>query len=129
MRLLLDTHALFWSLEASVKLSPAALTAIQDPLNDRLLSAATVWELSIKVGQGKLALSLPYRQWIEKAITDLKLTILPVTVEYADRQSTLPWHHKDPFDRLLIAQALVEGIPIISVDVAFDPYGVTRIWF
>lgn len=128
MRLLLDTHTLIWSAEAPGRLSPAALSAVQDPLNDRLLSAATLWELSIKVGQGKLSLSLPYRQWIERAIADLKLSILPVTVEYADRQSILPWHHKDPFDRLLIAQSLVEGIPIVSVDVAFDPYGVTRIW-
>ncbi len=65
---------------------------------------------------------------MEQAITDLKLSILPVTVEYAERQSTLPLHHKDPFDRLMIAQVLVEGIPIVSVDLAFDPYGVTRIW-
>jgi len=80
------------------------------------------------VGQGKIRLSLPYRLWVEKAIADLKLNILPITVKYAERQSTLPPHHKDPFDRLMIAQALVEGIPIVGVDQAFDPYGVTRIW-
>jgi PIN domain nuclease of toxin-antitoxin system len=128
VRLLLDTHTLIWSVEQPVKLSPAALVAILAPLNERLLSAATIWELAIKVGQGKLALSLPYRQWMERAIADLKLTILPVTVEYAERQSALPFHHKDPFDRLAIAQALVEGIPVVSVDAAFDAYGVTRIW-
>ena len=128
MRLLLDTHTLFWSADDPVKLSAAALAAIQDPANDRLLSAATIWELGIKVGLGKIVLSLPYRQWMDKAIADLKLAILPVTVEYAERQSTLPPHHKDPFDRLMIAQALVDGIPIVSVDVVFDPYGVTRIW-
>jgi PIN domain nuclease of toxin-antitoxin system len=104
------------------------LAAIQDPANDRVISAALIWELSIKVGQGKLGLSLPYRQWMDKAIADLRLSILPITVEYAERQSTLPLHHKDPFDRLMIAQALVEGIPIVSVDPVFDPYGVTRIW-
>lgn len=128
MRLLVDTHTLFWSGDDVTRLSVTALAAIQNPANDRFLSAASIWELSIEVGQGKLALSLPYRQWMDRAIADLKLTILPVTVEYADRQSTLPPHHKDPFDRLLIAQALVEGIPIVSVDVAFDPYGITRIW-
>ncbi|HMF13829.1 MAG TPA: type II toxin-antitoxin system VapC family toxin [Gemmataceae bacterium] len=128
MRLLLDTHALLWSVDDPQKLSTVALAAIQDPANDRLLSAATVWELAIKVGLGKITLSLPYRQWMAKGIADLKLNILPVTVEYADRQSTLPPHHKDPFDRLVIAQALVEGIPIVSADAAFDPYGVTRIW-
>jgi PIN domain nuclease of toxin-antitoxin system len=126
--LLLDTHTLFWSVDDPSKVSAAAMAAMADPANDRLLSAATIWELAIKVGQGKIGLSMPYRLWMDTAIADLKLTILPVTVEYAERQSTLPPHHKDPFDRLMIAQALVEGIPIVSVDVGFDPYGVTRIW-
>lgn len=128
MRLLVDTHTLFWSVDDPAKVSAVAMAALADPANDRLLSAATIWELAIKVGQGKIGLSMPYRLWMDKAIADLKLIILPVTVEYADRQSTLPPHHKDPFDRLMIAQALVEGIPIVSVDAAFDPYGVTRIW-
>jgi PIN domain nuclease of toxin-antitoxin system len=126
--LLLDTHTLFWSVDDPSKVSAVALAALADLANDRLLSAATLWELAIKVGQRKVALSMPYRLWMEKAIADLRLSILPVTVEYAERQSALPPHHKDPFDRLMIAQALVEGIPIVSVDVAFDPYGVTRIW-
>ena len=104
------------------------MAAIQDPANDRLLSAATIWEVAIKVGLGKMLLSLPYRQWMEKAISDLKLSVLPVTVEYAERQSLLPPHHKDPFDRLMIAQALVDRIAIASADAVFDPYGVTRIW-
>jgi hypothetical protein len=76
-------------------------TALQDPANDLLLSAATVWELAIKIGLGKLTLSLPYRGWMAKAITDLDLTLLPITVEYAERQAGLPPHHKDPFDRLI----------------------------
>jgi len=126
--LLLDTHALYWYVDQDHLLSPAAHAAITDPANDLLLSAATVWELAIKVGQKKIALSMPYRPWMEKAIADLGLLLLPVTVEYAERQSVLPPHHKDPFDRLLIAQALVDGIPIVGVDAAFDPYGVTRIW-
>lgn len=104
------------------------MTALQDPANDLWLSAATVWELAIKVGQGQITLSMPYRQWMETAIADLGLSILPVTVEYAERQSTLPPLHKDPFDRLMIAQALVDAIPIVSLDPAFDPYGVARIW-
>jgi PIN domain nuclease of toxin-antitoxin system len=125
---LLDTHTLFWSVDEVTKLSAAALAAIQDPQNDRLLSAATIWEIAIKVGLGKMSLSLPYRAWMEKAIADLKLSVLPVTVEYAERLALLPPHHKDPFDRLMIAQGLVDAIPIVSSDVAFDPYGVTRIW-
>ena len=128
MRLLVDTHSLIWAMDDPAKLSGAAAAAIQDPANDLLISAATVWELAIKVGQNKIALSFPYRQWMERAIADLELTILPITVEYAELQGSLPPHHKDPFDRLMIAQVLVEGIRIVSVDVAFDPYGVTRLW-
>ncbi len=128
MRLLLDTHTLFWSADDPSKLSPMAMAVLQDPNNDRLLSAATIWELAIKLGQGKITLSKPYRQWMETAITDLKLGILPITVEYAERLSALPPHHKDPFDRLMIAQALVDGIAVVGVDAAFDAYGVTRIW-
>jgi PIN domain nuclease of toxin-antitoxin system len=101
---------------------------MQDPANDLFLSAATIWELAIKVGQRRIALSMAYRQWMESAITDLGLDILPITVEYAERQSVLPPHHKDPFDRMIIAQALVDGFHIVSVDVAFDPNGVIRLW-
>jgi PIN domain nuclease of toxin-antitoxin system len=128
MRLLLDTHTLFWSVDDTSKVSALAMAAMLDPTNDRLLSASTIWELAIKTGLGKITLSMPYRLWMETAITDLKLTILPVTVAYAERQASLPPLHNDPFDRLIIAQALVDGISVISVDVAFDPYGVTRIW-
>jgi PIN domain nuclease of toxin-antitoxin system len=128
VRLLIDTHTLFWSVEAPSKVSATAMAALQPLANDVLLSAATIWEVAIKVGLGKLTLSMPYRDWMDKAVADLKLTILPVTVEYAERQSTLPPHHKDPFDRLLVAQALVENIPIVSVDVTFDLYGITRTW-
>jgi PIN domain nuclease of toxin-antitoxin system len=128
VRLLLDTHTLFWSVEEPSKVSATAMAAMQDPANDLLLSAATIWELAIKVGQGKITLSMPYRQWMETAMADLDLEILPVTVEYAERQSVLPPHHKDPFDRLMIAQALVDGIRIVSVDAVLDAYGVTRLW-
>jgi PIN domain nuclease of toxin-antitoxin system len=109
-------------------LSPAAHAAITDPANDLLLSAATIWEIAIKVGLKKLALSMSYRPWMNKAIADLGLNLLPITVEYADVQAGLPQHHRDPFDRLLAAQALVEKVSIISVDAVFDQYGVTRIW-
>jgi PIN domain nuclease of toxin-antitoxin system len=125
---LLNTHTLIRALDDPAKLSPAATTALQDPGNDLLLSAATVWELAIKVGQGELTLSLPYLQWMNRAMTDLELTILPVTVEYADRQAGLSTHHKDPFDRLIVAQALVEGVPVVCADPIFAAYGVSRLW-
>jgi PIN domain nuclease of toxin-antitoxin system len=69
-----------------------------------------------------------YLDWMRHAIADLALTLLPVSLEYADTQARLPRHHGDPFDRLLLAQAIVEGIPVVSADVQFDAYGITRLW-
>jgi PIN domain nuclease of toxin-antitoxin system len=128
MRLLLDSHTLIWAVDDVTQLSNAAAVALQDPANELLFSAATIWEISIKVGLGKLTLALPYRQWMNQAIADLGLSILPITVEYADRQASLPGHHRDPFDRLIIAQALTDGLTIVCADPAFDPYGVARLW-
>ena len=127
MRLLIDTQSLIWYVDKDHLLSAAALAAISDPANHLLLCAAVMWEISIKTGLGKLSLSLSYRQWMNKVIADLELTILPITVDYADVQAGLPQHHGDPFDRLIVAQAIVEGVPIISTDSQMDAYGVTRI--
>jgi PIN domain nuclease of toxin-antitoxin system len=128
MRLLTDSHTLIWAVDDPSRLSPAAATALQDPANQLLVSAATPWEIAIKVGQNKLTLSLPYRAWMNQAISGLGLTTLPVTVEYANVLAFLPNHHRDPFDRLIIAQALIEGITVISADKIFDAYGVPRVW-
>ena len=128
MRLLLDTHALIWYVDHDHLLSASAHAAITDSANDLLLSAGTIWEIGLKVGLKKLSLSIPYREWMNKAIADLGLTLLPISVEYADVQAGLPRHHGDPFDRLLAAQARVENIPLISSDPVFDRYGLTRIW-
>jgi PIN domain nuclease of toxin-antitoxin system len=119
---------LIWYVDQDHLLTPTAHAAITDPANDLLLSAATIWEIAIKVGLRKLSISLPYHQWIDKAIADLRLIVLPITVEYADVQAGLPQHHRDPFDRLLIAQGIVEKPPIISADATFDHYGVNRVW-
>ena len=128
MRLLLDTHALIWYVDHDHLLSASAHAAITDSANELLLSAGTIWEIGIKVGLNKLSLSMPYREWMNKAIADLGLTLLPISVEYADVQAGLPRHHGDPFDRLLAAQARVENIPLISSDPVFDRYGLNRIW-
>jgi PIN domain nuclease of toxin-antitoxin system len=128
MRVLLDSHALLWAVDNPAQLSAAARTALQDPANELLISAGSLWEIAIKVGLRKLILTLPYRDWITRALTDLALTILPITVDYADAQIALPWHHRDPFDRLVIAQALTDGIEVVSADSTFDSYGVRRIW-
>lgn len=129
MRCLIDSQSLIWYVDQDHLLSQIARSTITDPVNELLLSAATLWEIAIKVGLKKLTLSLPYCQWMDKAIADLGLLLLPVTVEYADAQIGLPRNqHRDPFDRLLAAQALVEQVPVVSVDAALDQYGVTRIW-
>ena len=128
MRLLLDSHTLIWSADRPDRITSAAMTAMGDPANELLVSAATLWEIAIKFGLGRLPLSLPYRQWMEKAIADLGLVLLPITLDHAERQALLPWHHRDPFDRLLVAQAQVEGVPLVSADKTLDPYGITRIW-
>lgn len=128
MRLLVDSHSLIWAVDDPSRLTSTAATALRNPANELLLSAATLWEIAIKTGLGKLTLSLRYRQWMDKAIADLDLAILPITVEYADVQATLPQHHRDPFDRLVIAQALTETVAIVSADAGLDQYGVTRLW-
>lgn len=128
MRLLLDSHTVVWAVDAPSRLGPQAVTALEEPANELFVSAATVWEIAIKVGLNKLSLSMPYRQWMNRAIADLGLTLLPITVEHADVQAGLPAHHGDPFDRLLVAQAQVEDAPLVSADAVFDQYGVRRIW-
>jgi PIN domain nuclease of toxin-antitoxin system len=128
MRLLVDSQAVIWAVDDPTQLSPTATAALQDPANDLLVSAATIWEIAIKVGLNKLSLSGSYRDWMNQAIAALGLTILPVTVDYAAAQATLHPHHKDPFDRLMVAQALTERIPIVSADAIFDQYGITRLW-
>ena len=128
MKLLLDSHTLIWAVENPAKLSPLAAAAILDPNNERWLSAASIWEIAIKAGQGKLSLSLPYGKWMENAIGDLVLVVLPITIEYANAQSQLPYYHRDPFDRMLIAQSQLENLVMISQDALLDSYGIQRLW-
>jgi len=111
MRLLIDSHVIVWWVDRDNLLSSDAHAAVADPSNDLLISAATIWEISIKTSLGKLSLSLAYRQWMDQAIQNLRAAILPITVEYADVQAGLRQHHRDPFDRLLIAQAMGRANP------------------
>jgi PIN domain nuclease of toxin-antitoxin system len=127
MRLLVDAHCLIWAVDEPAKLAAAAIAALEDPANQLLIGAGTMWELSIKSGLGKLTLSSPFRQWMQQAITDLGLSVIPISLEHCDRQASLPFHHRDPFDRLLAAQALVEGVQVVSADTIFDQYGVSRV--
>lgn len=128
MKLLLDAQIIIWYVDKFAKLSSPALTAINDSANELFVSAATIWEIGIKVSINKLPLSLPYEQWMTESIHDMNLTILPITVAYSGIQASLPWHHRDPFDRLMIAQSMLDGIPIVSCDQQLDAYGIHRIW-
>jgi PIN domain nuclease of toxin-antitoxin system len=128
MRVLLDTHTLLWHFLGDSRLSAAAKYTIENPTNAVLVSPASYWEISIKVSRGKLILHRPYPVFIQEAITDNGFTILPIHPLHTSELIGLPFHHRDPFDRLLIAQAVVEQIPVISADPMFDSYPVTRIW-
>ena len=128
MRLLLDTHTVLWFLRNDPSLSVNARTAIEDPANDKLVSIATCWEMSIKAGLKRLGLVEPVAVFLARELPANSLALLEISLAHATAVESLPQHHKDPFDRLLIAQALIENIPIVSVDTAFDPYGVSRLW-
>jgi PIN domain nuclease of toxin-antitoxin system len=128
MRLLIDSHALIWYVDQHQQLSSASHAAMSDPANELLLSAGSIWEIAIKIGLGKLVLTQPYLRWMSQALSDLGIAVLPITVEYADVQASLPRHHSDPFDRLIVAQAIVERVSIVSADGRMDAYGIKRLW-
>jgi len=128
VRLLLDTHTFLWFLVEDPALSITANALLIDPTNDIEVSPATYWEIAIKISLGKYALPEPYDVFIGREIATNDFRILPIEPKHTAVLTTLPFHHHDPFDRLLIAQAMVEAIPILSVDTAFDAYPVTRLW-
>ena len=125
---LLDSHALLWFALADPKLSATAKALILDPANQILLSPASYWEIAIKVSLGKLTLHRPYEEFIDICLNKYGFTILPIEPKHAAQLLSLPFHHRDPFDRLLIAQAISESAPIISSDSALDAYPVKRLW-
>lgn len=128
MRLLLDTHAFLWLVEGHASLSASAQAALADPLNELYLSVVSGWELAIKLGNGKLTLNAPLDQFIAKWMAAYHLAPLPIQMPHALSVAKLPNHHKDPFDRLLIAQAQIEGMTIVSADSQFASYGVPILW-
>lgn len=120
MNLLLDTNALLWSLSSPPKLRPEARRAIQDPGNWVGVSAGSVWEIAIKRAVGKLQVGGDLLDSLRRTPFDL----IPITPDHAWAAGALPPHHKDPFDRLLIAQARAERLTIVTRDPRFEPYGV-----
>jgi PIN domain nuclease of toxin-antitoxin system len=128
VKALLDTQAFLYSVAEPERLSVRAREVIEDLANELLFSVGSAWQIAIKVGIGKLIPGQPLTVLIPRQLEATRLSLLPITLEHVATVSTLPLHHRDPFDRLLVAQAMVEGIPLISNDTAFDEYGIDRLW-
>src|SRR4028119_837327 len=128
MRLLLDTHTLIWFFAGNSQLSATARILIEDEDNNKLVSIASIWEMAIKESKGLLNVSLPLHEYIAQKLSLEDFNLLNINVDHLSQIVTLPFYRKDPFDRLLIAQAMVEGIPLLSKDSAFDAYSINRLW-
>ncbi len=127
MTLLLDTHAIIWFLDGSPLLSENARTAILNPNNERLVSVASIWELSIKSGLGKFSFDGGMSGFL-KLLDVNGFDILPISVEHAISVASLHQHHRDPFDRLLVAQCACEGFTLVSTDPEIQRYGIRMLW-
>jgi PIN domain nuclease of toxin-antitoxin system len=128
MKLLLDTHTFIWWSNEPEKLSESVLTACQDESNTLILSVVSVWEMQIKMQLGKLKINRPIEELIKTQQEANGLKVLPVELAHVLSLSNLASHHKDPFDRLLIVQARVEGAALVSADPVFSNYGVKVLW-
>lgn len=126
--LLLDTHAFLWWVTNDKALPPRARRMIEDDTNTIQLSHASVWEMSIKAGLGKLSLSTPVLDFVQDECRKNRIQLLPISLSAIGRVERLRRHHGDPFDRLLAAECLVREEPIISADKIFGKYSVKRIW-
>lgn len=128
MKYLLDTQAFLWFALDDPRLTTKARLLIEDLANQILVSPASYWEIAIKMSVGKYSLSIPHDTFFENAFSDHNFTILHIFPKHTNKLLTLPHHHEDPFDRLIISQALYEGLETISSDTAFDLYPIQRIW-
>ena len=128
MRLLLDTHTFLWWINNDALLSDPARVAIASERNECFLSLASCWELSIKTSIGKLRLSKSVERFIPEELAANDFQLLSIDFRHVAKVESLPFHHRDPFDRLLVAQALTERMTIISADAVLSEYGVKRIW-
>jgi len=127
MRLLLDTHTFLWFIGNDPRLSPRA-KALLESNADLLLSVGSLREIAIKISIGKFRLAQPFDIFVAQQLADNKIELLPISLAHLGVVSAMSFHHRDPFDRLLIAQAMIEQLPIVSADKAFDAYSVARLW-
>ncbi|HEY9628936.1 MAG TPA: type II toxin-antitoxin system VapC family toxin [Coleofasciculaceae cyanobacterium] len=127
MNALLDTHTFIWYIEGNLQLSKNARDIIESLDNKLHISIASLWEIAIKMGKGKLALQNPFHD-LEDVLKQIDIEILPITFSDTEFYLNLPLHHNDPFDRMLIAQASHHSLVIVSADATFDAYSVQRVW-
>ena len=128
MKILLDTHAFLWLMVDDPRLSATAKKLFLDPSNNILLSLASVWEMAIKTNLRKLKLPQPVIDYVHQRSGRFKIHLLSITLDHLSLIESLPQHHRDPFDRLIIAQGQFENIPILTQDRIFDKYSVQNIW-
>lgn len=128
MKLLLDTHTFIWFVVDNPRLSVIVRRLIEDENNEKILSTASVWEMAIKHSIGKLNFGLPFKVFIEQQLSLNSVELLHIHLDHINVVVSLPFHHRDPFDWLLVAQSMVEQIPILSADSVFDAYPIQRLW-
>jgi len=128
MSYLLDTSSFLWYVSDFHRLSAIATDRLTDPVSTIHLSLVSIWEVAIKFNMGKLDLPLPFDEFIDSTVHSYSLRVLHIRIPHLRRLARMPLHHRDPFDRLLIAQSQVENLPIITSDAAFDQYEVQRLW-
>jgi PIN domain nuclease of toxin-antitoxin system len=128
MNLLLDTHTFLWFIDGNAKLSTTARDLIEDQENAKFVSAASFWEMGIKISLGRLSLGQPFEDLIPRQMELNGFALLPLRLAHIARVISLPFHHRDPFDRILAAQCMAEGFSVVSLDSVFDRYSVHRHW-
>jgi PIN domain nuclease of toxin-antitoxin system len=127
VKLLLDTHVFLWLVEGDARLSSRAHAALADPQSNCLLSIASIWEMAIKVGSGKLKLNATVGVYVDHWMSEYQIDLLPIQKHHVCAVADLPQHHRDPFDRLLIAQTMCEQLTLVSGDALFQPYSLPLI--
>lgn len=128
MNLLLDTHTFLWFIDGNARLSPRARDLIEDHKNVKLISVASLWEMGIKIGLGRLSLAQPFEELIPRQIQVNGFGLLPLRIPHIAKVIALPFHHRDPFDRVLVGQCMAEDLSLVSADPAFDKYSICRRW-
>ncbi len=124
----MDTHAFIWYTTDSSRLTATGRSLIDNGENDILLSTASVWEMAIEHSIGRLTFSMPFMESIEQQLAVNRIDIVEITFDHIEVVASLPLHHRDPFDRLIIAQSMAEQIPVLSRDAFFDACAIARVW-